>query len=324
VRRDTLGRVIGAVGCFYPKRQQYLLLLPTVQTVRGANLMMVWDTQLRNITVYTFCQEFLSMTVGKDSDGNERVEIGDANGFVWYFDIGDSDGVGSPGATGTVAGSITAAGIDLTLGASYIEDSTASFLEGGLPGLAGLSGVPGLSGAFDGTDLGLAAACVFFRRRDASVDDPWDRRVVYAATATRLFVTPAFTNDAPTDEFDYMIGPIDFLAKFKPTNFGDDDVLKRNWRQALVHEVEQVSSIVRVQLIPDFQSSDEEEPEVVDPAGDTGQGHTFDLSYPKGRQVRAVGRNLYNFEQVVLSNFAPEQPIRILNHLLMVDPHTSK
>jgi len=324
VRRDTLGRVIGAVGCFYPKRQQYLLLLPTVQTVRGANLMMVWDTQLRNITVYTFCQEFLSMTVGKDSDGNERVLLGDANGFTWYFDIGDSDGVGSPGATGTVAGSVTAAGIDPSLGVSYIEDSTASFIEGGLPGLAGLSGVPGLSGAFDGTDLGLAAVCVFYRRRDAGPDDPWSRRVVYAATATRLFITPAFTNDAPTDEFDYMIGPIDWMAKLKPSNFGDDDVLKRNWRQVLVHEVEQVSSIVRVQLIPDFQSSDEEEPEIVAPAGDTGQGHTFDLSYPKGRQVRAVGRHLYNFEQVVLTNFAPEQPIRILNHLLMVDPHTSK
>jgi hypothetical protein len=50
----------------------------------------------------------------------------------------------------------------------------------------------------------------------------------------------------------------------------------------------------------------------------------FDLSYPKGRQVRAVGRKLYNFEQVVLTNFAPDEPVRILNHLLAVDPHGSK
>ena len=324
VRRDTTGRVIGAVGCFYPKRQQYLLLLPTVQTVRGANLMMVWDTQLRNITVYTFCQEFLSMTIGKDSDGNERVVLGDANGFVWYFDIGGNDGVGTPGATGTVTGNVTAAGIDPALGASYIEDSTASFLEGGLPGLAGLSGVAGLSGAFDGSDLALAGVCVFYRRKDAAPDDPWSQRVVYAATATRLFVTPSFTDDAPTDEFEYMLGPIDFLAKFKPTNYGDDDVLKRNWRQALVYEPAAVTSIVRVQLIPDFQNSDDEEGSVVAPDGTVGQGHTFDLSYSRGRQVRPVGRNLYNFEQVVLSNFAPDQPVAILNHLLMLDPHTSK
>jgi hypothetical protein len=324
VRRDTNGRVIGAVGCFYPKRQQYLLLLPTVQTVRGANLMMVWDTQLRNITVYTFCQEFLSMTLGKDSDGNERVILGDANGFVWYFDIGGNDGVGAPGVTGTVRGSITAAGIDPSLGASYIEDENASFIEGGLPGLAGLSGVPGLSGAFAGDDLGLAGVCIFYRRRDAEVDDPWSSRVVYAATDKRLFVTPSFTDDAPDDEYEYMLGPIDFMAKFKPANFGDDDVLKRDWRQILVHEPELVTSIVRVQLIPDFQENDEEEGDIAAPDGTTGQGHVFDLSYPKGRQVRAVGRKLYNFEQVVLTNFAPDEPVRILNHLLAVDPHGSK
>ena len=324
VRRDTLGRAIGAVGVFYPKRQQYLLLLPTVQTVRGANVMMVWDTQLRNITVYTFCQEFLSMTIGKDAEGNQRVLLGDANGFVWYFDIGNSDGVGTPGATGTVRGSVTAAGIDPSLGASYIEDENASFLEGGLPGLAGLSGVPGLSGAFAGDDLALAGVCVFYRPRGSLPDVPWSQRVVYAATATRLFTTPAFTDDAPDDTYEYMIGPIDFFAKFKPANFGDDDVLKRDWRQILVHEVEQVSSIVRVQLIPDFGEEDEEEGSIKAPDGTTGQGHTFDLSYVKGRQVRPTGRKLYNFEQVVISNFAPEQPVRLLNHLLAVDPHTSK
>lgn len=264
------------------------------------------------------------MTVGKDSDGNERVYLGDTNGFVWIFDIGDNDGVGRPGNTGTVRGTITDAGVDLTLGVSYIEDSTASFIEGGLPGLAGLSGVPGLSGAFDGADLGLAGVCVFYRARDAAPDDPWEQRVVFAATPTRLFVTPSFTTDAPPAGWDYMLAPIDFMAKFKPTNFGDDDTLKRSWRQVLVHEPEMVSSIVRVQLIPDFQESDDDEGSIVAPDGTTGSGHTFDLSYPRGRQVRPVPRRLYNFEQVVLSNFAPEQPVRILNHLLMVDPHTSK
>src|SRR5690606_319421 len=100
VRRDRNGRVIEAVGIFYPKREQYLLLLPTVKTDRGCSLMLVWDTKLRNITLLEFCQQFLSMVLAKDAQGNERVYLGDANGFVWIYDVGDTDGVGSPNATG--------------------------------------------------------------------------------------------------------------------------------------------------------------------------------------------------------------------------------
>jgi len=324
VRRDRNGRCIGAVGVHYPARQQYLLLLPTVQTVRGANLLMVWDTQLRNITVHKFCQEFLSMTVGKDSQGNQRVYLGDANGFVWLLDIGDSDGVGFPGATGTVTGTVTEAGVDDVFGTSYIEDDTASFILGGLPGLGGLSGLAGLSAAFDGTDLGLAGVCIFWRSSSAAVDDPWNARVIYAATEHRLFVTPSFVDDAPQVGDDYLIGPIEFLAKFKPTNYGDDDTLKRNWRHALVYDVEEKKSVVRVQLIPDFSLIDEEEGTIADENDEVGQGHTFDLSFPKGRQTRPVGRKIYNFEQVVISHFAPEAPVRILNHVIMVAPHMSK
>jgi len=324
VRRDSNGRVIGACAVYYPKRQQYLILLPTVQTDRGANLVMVWDTQLRNITLHRYCQEFLAIAIGKDSDGNQRVYAGDSNGFVWILDIGDSDGVGFPGQTGTVTGTVTATGTGAGLGASFIEDENASFLEGGLPALAGLSGITGLSGAFDGTDLGLAGVCVFYRAADAAPDDPWSVRTVFAASEHRLFVTPSFTTDAPPVGYDYMIGPIDFRAEFKPTNYGDDDVLKRDWRHALVYEPETVSSVVRVQLIPDFQNSDDEEGTIENEVGDVGAGRTFDLSYNKGRQTRPVGRRIFDFEQVIITNFAPEQPIRILNHVLMVEPHISK
>jgi hypothetical protein len=37
-----------------------------------------------------------------------------------------------------------------------------------------------------------------------------------------------------------------------------------------------------------------------------------------------MARQIYDFEQVVITNFAPEQPVRILNHVLMVEPHISK
>lgn len=324
IRRDSMGRCLGAVGVFYPKRQQYLLLLPTVSTVRGANVLMVWDTHLRNVTVHKFCQEFLSMTVGKDTDGNQRVYVGDTNGFVWILDVGDADGVGSPGQTGTVRGTITAAGIDPALGASFIEDDTATFIDGGLPGLAGLSGVAGLSAAFAGDDLGLAGVCVFFRRSDAAPDDEWDSRLIYAATTERLFVTPPLDAGTNLVGYDYMIGPIDFRAEFKPSSYGDDDTLKRGWRQILTYEPEDVSSVVRVQIIPDFQNSDDDGEAVVDDDGETGNGRQFDLSYSRGRQVHPLGRRIYNYEQVILTNFAPNEPVRVLNHILGIDPHTSK
>lgn len=322
VRRDSLGRVIGAVGRFYPKRQQYLLLLPTKETDRGANLLLVWDTVLRNITLHKFCQEFLSLEVAKDSDGNERVYAGDANGFVWILDIGDSDGVGFPGATGTVVGTVSGNGIDPLTGASYIDDLSATFIDGGLPGLAGLSGEAGLSGAFGGDDLGLAGVCLYLRQPNAAPDDLWTVRTIFAATTTRLFITPALTEDVTG--WDYMIGAIDFRAEFKPTNFGTDDMLKRDWRQAITHEPENVSTELRVQLIPDFQNVDEDAGSLVDEDGLVGAGRTFDLSFSKGRQTRPVGRVIYNFEQVVLTNFAPESPVRLLNHLIMLQPRNSK
>lgn len=325
VRRDLLGRAIGAVGVYYPKRKQYLLLLPTVQTNRGANLLMVWDTVLRNVTVHTFCQQFTSMTVGKDGEGNQRVYVGDANGFVWILDIGGTDGVGTPGQEGTISGTITAAGLDATLGASFIEDDTASFITGGLPGLAGLSGIVGLSGAFNGDDLGLAGVCVYFRPHGSPPETAWDSKTIYAATATRLFVTGPFTSfDAGITGYDYMIGPIDWRAEFKPSDYGEDDTLKRPWRQVIVHEVEDVSSIVRVELRPDFQFSDDDAEAIQDEEGNTGQGRLFDMSFIRGRQVAPVGRILYNFQQVILTNFAPNQPVRLLNHLLGIDPHASK
>jgi hypothetical protein len=330
VRRDRNGRVIEAVGVFYPKREQYLLLLPTVQTNRGCSLMLVWDVKLRNITLLSFCQQFLSMVVGKDSEGNERVYLGDTNGFVWIYDIGDCDGVGYPNATGTVRGDVTAAGIDATTGASYLDDSSAVFIEGGIPGLAGLSGIAGLSGAFGGGDTGLAGVCVYTRRKDAAYDDPWIVRTIYAATATRLYVTPQWGPDVPFDptgevEYEYMIGAIKLDLLFKPQNYGTDDMSKRDWRQIVVHEVEQFASRLRVDLLPDFALSDPEADTVVDPVtGETGEGRVFRMDYAKGRQIKPVGRLVHWYQAVRMRNFAPEEPIEIINHILGSEIRTSK
>ncbi len=123
-----------------------------------------------------------------------------------------------------------------------------------------------------------------------------------------------------------MIGAIDMDITFKPTNYGSDDFLKRDWRQVLTHEVEDYASELRVDLLPDFSFGDPESDTVVndDKDPDTGDGRIFKMDYPKGRQVRPVGRLIHNFMGVRMRNFAPEAPVRILQHSLMVAVRESR
>lgn len=312
VRRDFLGRCIDAVGVFYPKREQYLLLLPTVQTDRGCNLMLVWDTKLGNITLLEFCQQFQSMVVAKDSEGNEVVYLGDTNGFVWVFDVGLTDGVGTPNATGTVRGTITDTAVDTLSGASYIEDSSASFIEGGLPLFPGLS-------ASTNEGLGLAGVCVYWR---ASPDDEWQQATVWASTPTRLYVTPSFTT-LPTIGSEYMLGPIAFECVFKPTEFGVPDGEFRNWRHVVIHDPEDRSAILEIEILQDFSQVDVEADTVTNPDGEISR-RTFDMSYPRGRQSRPIGRSIYSFLGFRMTNFAPEEPIRLLNHIIGIEMKSSR
>lgn len=265
------------------------------------------------------------MVVGRDANGDQRVYLGDTNGFVWILDIGDNDGAGFPNATGTLRGTITSSGFDM--GASFLEDSSATFIDGGLPQLASLSGVVGLTPAFgvspnESGDLGLAGVCVFVRRSDAGLDDPWIQRTIYAATSTRLYITPSWGVDLPEEgvEHEYMIGAIDFRAVFKPTNMGTTDLQKRNWGQVVTFNPQQVSSILRVELLPDLASVDSEELTVRDSEGQVGGGRTFEMQSPSGRITRPVGRRIHSYMQVRMSSFAPDEPIAILNHALRVTP----
>lgn len=320
VRKDINGRVIDAVGVFYPKRQQYLLLLPTVQTNRGCDLLLVWDIKCNAITLHEFCQQFQSMVVAKDADGNERVYVGDTNGFVWLLDVGGTDGAGTPGRTGTVQGTVSSAGFDDS-GAAVLDDVAASFVEGGLPGLAGLSGLPGFSGAINGGDLGLAGVCLFVRPDE---NTPWTQRTIFAATQTRLYVTPAWASSAtPSLGWQYLIAPIEFLALFKPTDLGSDDDTKRDWRVIIYHEPETADSIVKIELLPDFQDVDPDEGTQVQPDGAVGP-RQVNLNYAYGKQVMPVGRQVFNTIAVRLSQFAPEAPIRLINFALCAEGRTSK
>lgn len=328
VRRDVNGRVIGAVGVYYAKREQYLLLLPSKRTIRGADMMLVWNVKLRNITLLSFCQEFASMVVAKDTDGNDRVYLGDTNGFVWIYDVGFTDGVGSPGSTGTVRGLVTSSGVDPDSGASFVDDDSASFIQGGLPGLAGLSGIAGLSGAFSGAagnNLGISGVCVLLRAPGAAFDDPWTSRIVFAATRTRLYVTPEVASLGDITGWDYMLGPIMFDVRTKPSNYGTDDNAKRHWRHALMFVPQAEASPVRVEVLVDNLTTDELATELTSgEPPEVGSGRLFDMSQPKGRLVGTMPRLIHQLAAVRFFNHGPEEPLEILNHSLMFQPQEGR
>lgn len=317
VRRDIRGQVIEAKGVFYPKREQYLLMLPTADSPNGCNIMYVWDTSLRNVTIFEFCNEFLDMVVAKDASGDEVVYLGDVNGFTWAFDIGDTDGAGTPGQTGTVRGTVASAGTEL--GSPFIEDPEATFITGGLPELGGLSGVDGLTGSLAGRDLGLAGVCVQLR---APGSDVWITRTIFAATTTRLYISENIESDGVEAGWEYMVGAIRFEAVFKPFNAGTDDYTKRNWRQILVHAIEDVASTLKIELRADFSSEDQFSGDILNDSGEAGR--VFDMDFPTGKQVRQIEKVVHTYLQIVMSNFAPEEPIRIINHILNLTPRASR
>jgi hypothetical protein len=97
-----------------------------------------------------------------------------------------------------------------------------------------------------------------------------------------------------------------------------DDTVKRNWWQHVVHEPEDDASELRVELFPDFTTEDPGSGTIAQSDGSTGH-RTFLMDYKLGRQKRPVGRDIYAYMGMKFSNFAPEAPIRIINHLLGVE-----
>lgn len=172
--------------------------------------------------------------------------------------------------------------------------------------------------------MGLAGACVFTRPADSPLDTPWKHRTIFASNSTTLFVSPSWGEDQPAANAEYMIGPIEFLAEFKPRNYDTDDFQKRDWQQIVTHVPETIASKVRVELIPDLQNSDPEEGTVTDADGAVGKGREFSMDWTYGRQIAPVGRLIHNFQQVRLRNFAPEEPVQILNQTLRITPKTSR
>ena len=184
--------------------------------------------------------------------------------------------------------------------------------------MAGLSGVAGLSGAFSGApgdNLGIAGACLFFRPAGSAPDDAWDSRIVFAATATRLYVTPAVTIDLTG--YEYMLGPIELDLRFKPTNYGSDDRTKRDWRHAVTFVPQEQASQLRVEYLTDLASTDELATETAEPT--VGQGRLFDMSQSKGRLTAPLPRQIHSYVAVRVHNHAPDEPVELLNHSIMFE-----
>jgi hypothetical protein len=304
MRRNSSGLVPEAVGVNYPVRQQYWLGIPTIRSNRGFDVIIVWDYKEDTVTLYEFCNQFLSMVVGKDQDGNPKVYLGDDKGFVWVADTGHTDGVGTPGNTGTVRGTVTSAQDTFSF-----DDDSATFVEGGLPGLGGLSGVAGLSPFLDQEPLGMAGACVYFREPG---ETEWTQRTVWASTKQRIYFTPPLSAGLAVGS-EYMLGPINWFATIKPTNLGISADVKRTIDLFIEHVVEEFDSQVKIECLPDFANVDEGAGAVLSDDSGVPGDRILSMSSQKGRQNISLGRIIHSYMGYRLSNFAPEEPIRIIN-----------
>lgn len=304
MRRNRSGIVPEAVGINYPVRQQYWLGIPTIRSNRGFDVIIVWDYKENTVTLYEFCNQFLSMVVGKDQEGNPRVYLGDDKGFVWVADLGNTDGVGRPGNTGTVKGTVTDSEDTFSF-----EDEDATFIEGGIPALGGLSGAAGLSPFLDEVPMGMAGACVYFREPGVT---EWTQRTVWAASKQRVYFTPPLAANLAVGS-EYMLGPINFSATIKPTNMGMDSEQKRTIDLFVVHVPEAFDSRLKVEALADFADEDERAGAVRSDDTDVPGDRIFLMSNKKGRQNAPLGRIKHGYMGYRLTNFAPEEPIRIVN-----------
>ncbi len=150
-----------AVGVHDIVNHQYLCTIPTVKASNGigSREMIVYNYLTGVWSIHEFNVEITELVAARDEDGYPIVLMGDENGFVHRWDLGDTDGAGLPGAEGTVRGTVdTYVSSPLPI----IRDNSASFFKGaGSPNLD-LAGTPVviLSGTGAG-QIGVVADTLF-------------------------------------------------------------------------------------------------------------------------------------------------------------------
>lgn len=130
-----------AVGVHDIVNHQYLCTIPTVKASNGigSREMIVYNYLTGAWSIHEFNVEITELVAARDEDGYPIVLMGDENGFINRWDLGDTDGAGLPGAEGTVRGTVdTYVSSPLPI----IRDNSASFFKGaGSPNLD-LAGTP--------------------------------------------------------------------------------------------------------------------------------------------------------------------------------------
>jgi hypothetical protein len=138
---DSNGTQQMACAVHLSRRGQYICFFPDKDAVNygdadhpmyACNQAVVWHYLDNKFSIWKFDVPITCAEIGKDTDGEEVVILGDANGYVWEFPYGDLDG---PPAGSTYSGTVTQY-VDATPCA--IVDDDAVFPTSGL-GLAGMA-----------------------------------------------------------------------------------------------------------------------------------------------------------------------------------------
>jgi hypothetical protein len=146
VIREATGRCRSAFALNWAAQKRYLLFVPDVGDSAGCSKCIVMDYRAMpgepqfRFTIYKFTKEFtcggietqsVTETSGSSSSTNyERYPIlGDAQGYVWTYGIGDADGP----ETGTTSGTVDSA----TSSPSTLTDASAAFYTTNL-GMSGM------------------------------------------------------------------------------------------------------------------------------------------------------------------------------------------
>lgn len=130
-----------AVAVHDVNNHEYICAIPTVLADNdvGCREMIVYNYHTGVWAIYVLEVEITALSLARDEDGYPVVLMGDENGYVWRWGVGDTDGAGLAGNPGTVKGTVDVYNVSPEV---FLQDNDAAFFRGtGSPNL-GLRGAP--------------------------------------------------------------------------------------------------------------------------------------------------------------------------------------
>ncbi len=115
---------------------EYICAIPTALAANGVGCreIIVYNYRTRVWSIFKLEVEITAFSRARDESGYPIILVGDENGHVWRWGIGDTDGVGLPGNTGTLRGQVDI--YNTSPGNIFIQDTDANFFKGlGSPNL---------------------------------------------------------------------------------------------------------------------------------------------------------------------------------------------